>query len=419
MKKKIPIGTNDILGYEMQIREHIIGIIKKTLVNHGFMPQHTPAIEHEETFNGHHGEGEKIMFRLKDLNNIPLVLRYDLTVPLARVICRYPEILMPYKRYQISPVWRDDKIDKGHFREFYQCDGDIVGTKSPMADADIIMLSYRGLNSLGFSNFIIRINHRMIIEGIVEKYGAFNKECALKLQRSLDAIDKEVKGKREKIYQNLKKKEINKSVIQIVLKIMEMSGDIDSILKKIKIILNNTVAIEGISNLQEILSYIPQKVKKYLDFDISLARGADYYTGFILEGIIPNVAVGAVLGGGRYDNLIAALGGKSICAVGMSFGLDRITTALKDLKKINKKVIIPSKILIAGIETESHKLFKITELIRQHKINVDLYYNAHNEKNNIIKYACQKQCLGIILFHKNNIYFFIFCYFFIFLLTIE
>lgn len=189
----IPLGTSDVKGFDARVKDYVLGKIKEVYENYGFEPLYTPIIENAEVFNGHHGEGEKLLFKLKDKQGMELVLKYDSTVPLARVISMYPEIQKPYKRYQLQESFRDDDVDKGHFREFVQCDGDVVGATTLLADAEIIMIAYDGLNKIGFSDFTIRINHRKIIQGIAEKAGIYSDSGFIKIQRAIDMLIKSLK----------------------------------------------------------------------------------------------------------------------------------------------------------------------------------------------------------------------------------
>lgn len=176
IKNTIPLGTSDVFGFDARIKDYVLDKIKCVYERYGFEPLYTPILENAEVFNGHHGEGEKLLFKLTDKSNEELVLKYDSTVPLARVVSMYHEIQKPYKRYQLQQSFRYDDVDKGHFREFIQCDGDIVGTESLLADAEITMIAHDGLAEIGFTNFTIRLNHRKIIQGLQKNQEYFQKE---------------------------------------------------------------------------------------------------------------------------------------------------------------------------------------------------------------------------------------------------
>ncbi len=354
-RTSIPPGTVDIYGAKMRQRQNVLNIIKDVYENFGFDPLHTPILENSIVFNGHHGEGEKLLFNLTDSTGNELVNRYDLTVPLARFVTMHPEINRPYKRYQLEPVFRDDNPDKGHFREFTQCDGDIVGIKDLISDAEIISLAYSGLKKLGFNDFIIRINHRNIIQGIAEKAGITSKSGILEVQRALDFSDKITKKGIDGIKTDLQSYGATKEVVDAISEMITIDGDIDSKLIKIESAFEGqSSGLKGVSELKEIIYYLDPKIKEHVVIDLTLSRGADYYTGFILEGIIPEVAVGAVLGGGRYDNLIEACGGNSEPAVGMAFGLERIILAMEE-KKLFDKIKKENRTLVFSKTNNSNK----------------------------------------------------------------
>ncbi|WKB36307.1 ATP phosphoribosyltransferase regulatory subunit [Terrilactibacillus sp. S3-3] len=202
-KLSIPDGTEDVLGIDMRIREHVIKIIKETYEKFGFNPHKTPILEYQKTFDGHHGEGEKLFFKIVDKNNNKIMPRYDLTVPFARVANMHNEIPRPYKRYQIGYSFRDDEPGDSHYREFTQCDADIIGTKSLLAEVDITKMAHQLLNNLGIKNFILRVNHRLLIKSIAKKVGITTKYQQLGLQRALDYVDKISKSCQEEMYHKL------------------------------------------------------------------------------------------------------------------------------------------------------------------------------------------------------------------------
>ncbi len=328
--RQIPKGTEDITGLAMREREYVLGEIKSIYEVFGFNPQHTPILENAMVFSGHHGAGEALLFKLSDKNDEQLVLRYDLTVPLARVVSMYSDLPRPYKRYQIAQVFRDDKEDKGHFREFTQCDADVVGATSLMCDAETIMMAYCGLKKLGFEDFTIRINHRAILMGIAEKIGLDKREAITILCRAIDGADKVTKDGIEGIVKDLKNNSIPTDYLTYLANLIVIDGSINHVMSELQKQISNDLSLHGINELKEIFSYLSDDILEKVKIDISLARGADYYTGFILEGVIHNSGIGAVLGGGRFDNLVSAFSDISEPAVGMAFGLDRIMIAMND-----------------------------------------------------------------------------------------
>lgn len=377
----IPLGTSDVKGFDARVKDYVLGKIKEVYENYGFEPLYTPIIENAEVFNGHHGEGEKLLFKLKDKQGMELVLKYDSTVPLARVISMYPEIQKPYKRYQLQESFRDDDVDKGHFREFVQCDGDVVGATTLLADAEIIMIAYDGLDKIGFSDFTIRINHRKIIQGIAEKAGIYSDSGFIKIQRAIDYADKIIKNGVAGIKQDLEKRNVSDTVINVICDLVNIvTEDPFETLNKIQgYLADSNSALEGIQELREILTYIPSKVLSKVKIDFTLARGADYYTGFIIESIINNIELGAVLGGGRFDNLVEAFCDEKVPAVGMAFGLERIITAMKELELTDKLEIYPKKVIILDNSELQYDIIKCSSILRE-RFDVSILYGVYEDK---------------------------------------
>lgn len=387
LANSIPKGTTDVFGVEARTKDYVLGKIKDVYEKYGFEPLYTPIIENAEVFNGHHGEGEKLLFKLLDKENNELVLKYDSTVPLARVVSMYDTISMPYKRYQLQQSFRDDSVDKGHFREFIQCDCDIVATESLISDAEIAMIAYDGLSRIGFDDFTIRLNHRKIIQGIAEKSGEFSKDAILEIQRAIDYADKVIKNGVEGIRTDLSKRGISGSVIETICEVVQLIRNtpmetLDNIEEYFS---DYPVALDGINELKEILSYIPHKMISKMKIDFTLARGADYYTGFIIEAVINDIKLGAVLGGGRFDNLVEAFSDKKVPAVGMAFGLERLLTAMDELGLTQKLDILPDKILILENSEFKKEIISCATYLRE-EFDVSILYGEH-DNDYVLDYA--------------------------------
>lgn len=405
----IPLGTVELFGSAVDKREHVIEIIKGIYRSFGFDPLNTPVMEHAEVFNGHHGEGEELLFFLEDSSSEKLVLRYDLTVPLARYISDHPQSPMPFKRYQVATVFRDDEVDKGHFREFTQCDGDVIGISDLTADAEVICMAFAGLEKLGFKNFKINVNHRRIINALAEKSNLLDKEGRLSVQRALDAISKfserwphhgrplYLKSYASHIHSILVERALSAKAVEVIQEAFMVDGkNFDEKMSGLESVLKDfPEGLVGINELKEIVSYLPPVVKNVINLDLSLARGADYYTGFIIEGSILDVPVGAVLGGGRFDNLVKDLGGPDLPAVGMAFGLDRIMVALRDLgiqqsfKSTTRILVVPKQ------EQQKAELLDLTRRLRNKGIDVDFIPMFSKSQEEIEEYALNRG-FGII-----------------------
>lgn len=359
-------GFRDLLPPEMAVRNYV----KNTLVNvfetFGFLPLETPALEYASVLKGKYsGEtDEKLGYFFKDNGDREIGLRYDLTVPVAKVLAMYSnQIQLPFKRYQIQPVWRAENTQKGRYREFIQCDIDTFGTNSPISDAEIISLVYNATQKLGLKNALIKINSRIILTDILTKSG-IEKDQNLILQ-SLDKI--------EKIGDNGVKEELKSKNLS--------PSQIDNLFKYIKE-----------AQLDDRLTQIFVKIKSlgipdsaYV-FDPTLVRGCDYYTSTIFEISVPE-ANGSIGGGGRYDKLIKTLGGPDIPAVGFSFGFERVVDVIKDLNLLPQTNQSKTKILIAnfGPETESN-ILNLTSQLRDQGI-ASIVYPDNDKLPKQIKYA--------------------------------
>lgn len=396
-KPTLPKGTRDFGPAVMAKRQFILNTIRTVFQTFGFQPLETPAMENLSTLTGKYGdEGDQLLFKILNtgdfLKGIPDLkletrnsklitaeisekgLRYDLTVPFARyVVMNRNEVSFPFKRYQIQPVWRADRPQKGRYREFYQCDADVVGTNSLICEAEIILMIKEVFRGLGLKDYTIKINHRGILSGIAETIGAKENETALFV-----AIDKLDKIGEEKVKEELRGKNFSDESLNFLFKILNTKGSTSEKLSVLESMFENSEnGKKGTTDLQKVLELL----KNYnaddnnVDFDISLARGLSYYTGCIFEVKINNVSIGSVSGGGRYDNLTQAFGDKeNLSGVGFSFGVDRIYDAMEELKLFPKDAQVSSKVLICHFDEESlcYGLGVLTRL-RKNAIASEIY----------------------------------------------
>ncbi len=327
----LPKGTRDLLPELMTKRLAVIDTVRRVFARYGFEPLETPAFERIETLMGKYGdEGEKLIFRILkrgeggQRGEVDLALRYDLTVPLARVIAMNSALPLPFKRYQIQPVWRADRPQKGRFREFYQCDVDTVGTADMSADAECLAVVQAALLELGFEQFTIRLNDRKILRGMVEAAGVVEQETAV-----LVAIDKLDKIGRDGVTAELDRRGIAPASIDTLWELLAVKGE--QSLDYLDARLGET-GREGVAELRQVLGWAREMgvTDEYLLVDPTLARGLDYYTGPVFETVTP-VAVGSISGGGRYDGLVGMFSGRQVPAVGVSLGLERIITVMDEL----------------------------------------------------------------------------------------
>src|SRR6478736_459246 len=425
-KVSLPKGTRDFGPTQMAKRQFIIDSIKKVFRNYGFQPLETPAMENLSTLTGKYGdEGDQLLFKilnsgdfLKDVDkqnlenrNSKLVtwdisekgLRYDLTVPFARyVVMNRHEITFPFKRYQIQPVWRADRPQRGRYREFYQCDADVVGTSSLVCEAEIILMIKDAFYSLGISDYSIKINHRGILSGLAQIIGAVENESALFV-----AIDKLDKIGEEKVKEELRPKGFSEQNLSLLFETLNFKGNtkqkIDFLAQKFN---PSEKGQKGLKDFSDVLSLVEGfgSNDDHVEFDIALARGLSYYTGCIFEVKINNVAIGSVSGGGRYDNLTAVFDAKEKSSgVGISFGIDRIYDAMEELKIFPKEATASSTVLIAHLDEESFKYsLKITQSLRENEIACEIYPDQAKIKKQM-EYADKKAIPFVIVIGSEEV----------------
>lgn len=396
-KPSIPKGTRDFSPIEVSKRNYIVDTIKSKFQNFGFQPIETPSFENSATLMGKYGdEGDRLIFKILNSGDFlkkvddttyaekdslvmtPKIsekaLRYDLTVPFARYVVQHQnEIDFPFKRYQIQPVWRADRPQKGRFREFYQCDADVVGSKSLFQEVDFIQLYDSVFTALNLDGTTIKMNNRKVLSGFAEVIGASDKLIDFTV-----ALDKLDKIGEEKVKEEMLTKGISEEAISKIQPIFNVSGSFSDKIETVKSILEfSEIGMEGIKELefiQEAISQLPLQTAT-LDLDITLARGLNYYTGAIFEVSAPEgVSMGSIGGGGRYDDLTGIFGLKDMSGVGISFGLDRIYLVLEELNKFPDTVSENTKVLFVNFgETEALYAMQAIKKLRANGVSAELY----------------------------------------------
>ncbi|MCX8179603.1 MAG: histidine--tRNA ligase [Candidatus Aenigmarchaeota archaeon] len=369
MMKFQPVkGMRDFLPQEAILREKVFEKVKRVFERFGFSPAITPSLEYYEVFANKFAIGEENLeniYKFKDKSGRMLALRFDQTVPLARLIANNPHLPKPFKRYEISRVWRYEEIKRGRYREFWQCDIDIVGSRSMLADAEVIACALTAVRELGFENVVMRINNRKILNALLESIGI--KESKHSVLRAVDKLDKiGVDGvKRELFNLGLSEEQVNE-----LLKTISIKGDVKSVLEKIKFL--EKFGKDGLIELEKLFEYLEAMVdKKYLLVDLSLARGLDYYTSTIFELSYEDKSIGSIAGGGRYDEMIGKFSGsrESIPAVGIALGIERIIELLKEKEKPN----VVTQIFVACVEKKLiNEAIKVAKRLREMGINVEV-----------------------------------------------
>ncbi len=394
-KPSLARGTRDFGPSVMVKRNYIFSTIKRTFEKFGFQPIETPTIENLSVLMGKYGdEGDQLLFKIlnsgdfsKDLTQKDLDegakklthkisekgLRYDLTVPFARfVVMNRNDLVMPFKRYQIQPVWRADRPQKGRYREFYQCDADVVGTDSLICEAEIVLMLQEILQNLGIKDFTIKINNRKILSGIAEVIGLKGSEVPLTV-----AIDKLDKIGKEKVEDELRERGFSEESIEKLQPVFEIQGADNQVFKKLKDWLKDSeIGLNGIEELEKIWSLVESfgLDNSKMQLDITLARGLSYYTGAIFEVKANGVQIGSISGGGRYDNLTGTFGMIGLSGVGISLGVDRIFDVMEELGLFVDNQGVTTKVLLTNFDAEAEKYsLPILKKLRDVGINAEIY----------------------------------------------
>ena len=400
-KPSIPKGTRDFSPAEMACRNYIFDTVKSIFKKYGYAPLETPAMENLTTLLGKYGdEGDKLLFKilnsgeafagvdaeeLSHSNALSLKvcekgLRYDLTVPFARYVVQHQnEITFPFKRFQIQPVWRADRPQKGRYREFYQCDVDVIGSQSQINELELVQIADEVFRKLDI-NVCIKINNRKVLQGLAEIIGHPDKLVDITV-----AIDKIDKIGLQAVKEELAERGIDSDGIAILEPILQMQGTNREKLAAIRTVLSgrgaapsstaSEVGLKGVDELEELFNYIESaSIKQKVEIDLSLARGLNYYTGAIFEVKALDFQIGSICGGGRYDNLTGIFGLPNISGVGISFGADRIYDVLKGLDKFPKDAIEGTKLLFSNMgSAETAYALPIAAQLRSQGISCEIY----------------------------------------------
>ncbi|WP_321306331.1 histidine--tRNA ligase [Marinifilum fragile] len=421
-KPSIPKGTRDFSPVEMVKRNYIFDTIKEVFQLYGFMPIETPSMENLSTLMGKYGEeGDKLLFKvlnsgdfiskvrdeqLQERNSAKLTtkisekgLRYDLTVPFARYVVQHRnDINFPFKRYQIQPVWRADRPQKGRYREFYQCDVDVIGSNSLLNEVELIQIVdevYRRLQL----NVVVKLNNRKILAGIAEIIGEAEKIIDITV-----AIDKLDKIGLDNVNKELEEKGVSVKAIETLQPIILLSGTNAEKAAKLKELLaDSEVGMKGIEELETVFNYLDKlDVKTEVELDLTLARGLNYYTGAIFEVKSKDMEFGSITGGGRYDDLTGIFGLKDVSGVGISFGADRIYDVLEQMNKFPEETAATTKVLFINFgEKEELFCLPILSQLRANGINAEIYPTSHKMKKQMT-YANNKNIPYVIMVGESE-----------------
>ena len=424
-KPSLPKGTRDFGPEQMRKRLFIFDTIRQTFQRFGFQPLETPTMENLSTLTGKYGdEGDQLLFKILNsgdfsasLTELDLAtgskkltpkiaekgLRYDLTVPFARyVVMNRNELTMPFKRYQMQPVWRADRPQKGRYREFYQCDADVVGTDSLVCEAEIVIMIHEVFQNLGIQNFTLKINNRKILAGIAEKIGMPGQEGTLSV-----AIDKLDKIGWDKVKDELRERGFaDEAITQLDPLLTLTSQDTAQVIQALRSWLTTSeTAQQGIRELEETLQLVSQYglADSRVELDPTLARGLSYYTGAIFEVKANGVQIGSVSGGGRYDNLTGAFGMPGLSGVGISFGVDRIYDVMEELKLFPNQAGQGVQVLIIPFDAEARTVaLPLLSRLRTAGVAAEMYPDLAKVKK-MLDYANAKAIPYVVLIGSEEV----------------
>ncbi|MEN8858141.1 MAG: histidine--tRNA ligase [Flavobacteriaceae bacterium] len=432
MKPSIPKGTRDFSSTEVANRTYIMDTIKAAFETYGFQPIETPSFENSSTLMGKYGdEGDRLIFKilnsgdflkkadqglLSDKDSLKVTsqisekaLRYDLTVPFARYVVQHQnEITFPFKRYQIQPVWRADRPQKGRFREFFQCDADVVGSDSLLQEVDFVQLYDTVFTNLKLSGSTIKINNRKILSGIADVIGA--KDKLIDFTVALDKLDKigEVGVEKEMLEKGISQEAINK-----VTPLFKLSGSNTEQLAVLEELLSTSdEGKKGVEELRFVIDSISELGLQtaILEIDVTLARGLNYYTGAIFEVSAPKgVQMGSIGGGGRYDDLTGIFGLKDVSGVGISFGLDRIYLVLEELGLFDSVALPKPKVLFLNFKEEDNLTqLKAIKALRKVGVKSEIYPDtaaSNKQQKKQWKYVSTREIAFVISEIQNDQFF--------------
>lgn len=426
IKPSLAKGTRDFSPLEMERRNYIFNTIKAVFKKYGYQEIQTPSFENLQTLTGKYGdEGDKLIFKILNSGDFiakispekygtlnsnsitPLLtekaLRYDLTVPFARyVVMHQNEITLPFKRFQIQPVWRADRPQKGRYREFYQCDVDVIGSESLLNEAEFILVYKEALSNLGLKDFSIKLNNRKLLAGIADVIG--KPQLLIDMTVAIDKLDKiGLNG----VKQELVDKGFSSEELEKLDPIIALSGNNVDKLDTLKEVLKDSeTGQKGIEEIETVLAYV-QKLDtdtlQYVEVDITLARGLNYYTGSIFEVKTNEVAMGSIGGGGRYDDLTGMFGIKGLTGVGISFGADRIYDVLLELALFPDSAMETTQVLLTNFDRSTED-FSLALLQNLRKNNIaSEFYPASVKLKKQLSYADQKKIPYVILLGAEEV----------------
>lgn len=420
IKPSIPKGTRDFGPVVVRKRQYIFQTIRETFELFGFQPLETPTMENMDTLTGKYGEeGDKLIFKILDNGDIlgraqqakdsrelgillcEKALRYDLTIPFARyVVMNQHELALPFKRYQMQPVWRGDRPAKGRYREFYQCDADVVGSNSLLNEIELLLIYDTVFTKLGMEGYEVRINNRKILGALADVVG--QPELLTDITISIDKLDKiGIEGVR----QELQERGLNETEIAKIENFLNISGTNEEKLQQLSVLFKDSpTGLKGIEELSYVLHTQPEAFKTTPILDVTLARGLNYYTGMIVEVKAPeSVKMGSIGGGGRYDDLTGLFGLPGLSGVGISFGVDRIYDVLEELQLFPATAQQGTQVLFFNLDQATAGVaFKLLMQLRAKGISSELFHEA-SKMDKQMKYANKRNIPYVIIMGESEV----------------
>ncbi len=403
IRPRLPKGMRDILPQQMVLRQQVLSVVEETFAVFGFEPLVTPSVELSEVLLGKYGgESEKLIFFVQHPGGKEeLALRYDLSVPLSRVVAQYPDLPKPFRRYQIAPVWRAERPQRGRYREFYQCDADIVGTVSMLADAEIIALVYTILSRLGFQQFVTLINNRKLLTGIGQYAGVPDAQLP-DLYRAIDKYERVGLGG---VRKELRQGGLDAASVERLCELIWPASGQPRSLDDLRVELGHLPqAREGIDELQELLGYLPSLGvdQRCYRFDLAMVRGLDYYTGPIYETLVEEPRIGSITGGGRFDGLVGRFSKQGYPATGTTIGIERILDILEERPTFApRETLVEVLVTVFSPELLAESLKLLSEL-RGSGLHCELYYDA-DPLGAQIRYALKKGIPTLVILGPDEL----------------
>lgn len=401
VKAQVLSGFRDQLPAQMLLRRTLIERARKVFEAHGFEPIDTPTLEHLEVLTGKAGENEKLMYHFLDHGDRPVGLRYDLTVPLARFVANHQnELPMPFKRYHIAPVWRAEKAQRGRYREFWQCDADIVGSSSTRADAEAISMVAEILKAVGLPQFTINISHRKLLEGLARGAGV-PADLAPTVYRAVDKLSRNGLGG---VRSELVEAGVAGDAADRLLALISQTGENQELIEALRENAgDDPEVVQALENLGELFDLLEDLAPGERNFrlDLTLARGLDYYTGIVYEATVDQPKVGSVSGGGRYDGLVGMFSGRDIPAMGMSIGLERIIEVAEEFQLVSAPASVCDAIVIYHDDTFGYAS-RVARKLREDEFNVDLSLLGRKSFGDQLKYADRRGIPLAVLIGENE-----------------